>query len=312
MASIIMTPIQYLMKLITIIMKPANTLPFRPYISNFLFRKGIKRVFTFLWLGCLIALLSSCSKLNNAESIQVEIWHNGSPLDCGAFESHQQVWSIQQLAFFISNVKLSGEDTLQQPQLSATPWQTDNVVLIQPNLGDCSSKLENHDNAASKELVASEALKTNHYLRFAAPVDLDASEQLSFTLAVPFELNHQNPLLQASPLNLPNMFWSWRSGHKFFRLDMQSPDINWVFHLGSVGCTAATTMRSPQSECVQPNRVDFNLDKKHTGAKLVMHLDRLIANTSMQNNDSCLFHTGQESCSILMYNLKTQDVFEWH
>jgi uncharacterized repeat protein (TIGR04052 family) len=307
-----MTPIQYLMKLITIIMKPANTLPFRPYISNFLFRKGIKRVFTFLWLGCLIALLSSCSKLNNAESIQVEIWHNGSPLDCGAFESHQQVWSIQQLAFFISNVKLSGEDTLQQPQLSATPWQTDNVVLIQPDLGDCSSKLENHDNAASKELVASEALKTNHYLRFAAPVDLDASEQLSFTLAVPFELNHQNPLLQASPLNLPNMFWSWRSGHKFFRLDMQSPDINWVFHLGSVGCTAATTMRSPQSECVQPNRVDFNLDKKHTGAKLVMHLDRLIANTSMQNNDSCLFHTGQESCSILMYNLKTQDVFEWH
>jgi uncharacterized repeat protein (TIGR04052 family) len=300
------------MKLITINMKPANTLPFRPYISNFLFRKGIKRVFTFLWLGCLIALLSSCSKLNNAESIQVEIWHNGSPLDCGAFESHQQVWSIQQLAFFISNVKLSGEDTLQQPQLSATPWQTDNVVLIQPNLGDCSSKLENHDNAASKELVASEALKTNHYLRFAAPVDLDASEQLSFTLAVPFELNHQNPLLQASPLNLPNMFWSWRSGHKFFRLDMQSPDINWVFHLGSVGCTAATTMRSPQSECVQPNRVDFNLDKKHTGAKLVMHLDRLIANTSMQNNDSCLFHTGQESCSILMYNLKTQDVFEWH
>jgi uncharacterized repeat protein (TIGR04052 family) len=312
MASIIMTPIQYLMKLITINMKPDDTLPFRPYISNFLFRKGIKRVFTFLWLGCLSALLSSCSKLNNAESIDVEIWHNGSPLDCAAFESHQQVWSILQLAFFISNVKLSGEDTLQQPQLSTTPWQTDDVVLIQPNLDDCTSKLENHDNVALKEFVASEALKTNHYLRFAAPVDIDASEQLSFTLAVPFELNHQNPLLQASPLNLPNMFWSWRSGHKFFRLDMQSPDINWVFHLGSVGCSAATTMRSPQSECVQPNRITFHLDKMYTGAKLVMHLDRLIANTAMQNNDSCLFHSGQESCSILMSNLKTQDVFEWH
>jgi len=293
-------------------MNPANTLPFRPYISNFLFRKGIKKVFIFLWFGCLSALLSSCSKLNNAESIQVEIWHNGSPLDCGAFKSHQQVWSIQQLAFFISDVTLSGEDTPAQPQLSTTPWQTDDVVLIQPNLHDCTSKSESHDNAASKELVASEALKTNHYLRFAAPVDLDASEQLSFSLAVPFELNHQNPLLQASPLNLPNMFWSWRSGHKFFRLDMQSPDINWVFHLGSVGCSAATTMRSPQSECVQPNRVTFHLDKMYTGAKLVMHLDRLIANTSMQNNDSCLFHSGQESCSILMSNLKTQDVFEWH
>ena len=293
-------------------MNPANTLPFRPYISNFLFRKGIKKVFIFLWFGCLSALLSSCSKLNNAESIQVEIWHNGSPLDCGAFKSHQQVWSIQQLAFFISDVTLSGEDTSAQPPLSKTPWQTDDVVLIQPNLHDCTSKSESHDNPAPKELVASEAFKTNHYLRFAAPVDLDASEQLSFSLAVPFELNHQNPLLQASPLNLPNMFWSWRSGHKFFRLDMQSPDINWVFHLGSVGCSAATTMRSPQSECVQPNRVTFHLDKMYTGAKLVMHLDRLIANTSMQNNDSCLFHSGQESCSILMSNLKTQDVFEWH
>jgi uncharacterized repeat protein (TIGR04052 family) len=293
-------------------MKTANTLPFRSCISNFLFRKGIKRVFTFLWLGCLSTLLSSCSKLNNVESIQVEIWHNGSPLDCGAFESHQQVWSIQQLAFFISDVTLFGEDTLQQPQLSTTPWQTDNVVLIQPNLGDCTSKLESHDNAAPKESNASEALKTNHYIRFTAPVDRDASEQLSFTLAVPFELNHQNPLLQASPLNSPNMFWSWRSGHKFFRLDMQSPNGSWVFHLGSIGCSAASTMRSPKSECVQPNRVSFNLEKKYDGTKLVLHLDKLIANTSMRNNDSCLFHSGQENCSILMSNFKTQDVFEWH
>jgi uncharacterized repeat protein (TIGR04052 family) len=292
-------------------MKLVNTLPFRPYISTFLCRDGLRKTLVFSLFIFFIQLNSSCSRSSDGKSIDVEIWHNGSPLDCNTFESDQQVWSIQQFAFFISNVKLSNEDTEYQPKLSTTPWQTDDVVLIQPNLDSCATKTDDEDKTMQDALVASEQLKTNHRLQFLTPVDLDASAQFSFTLAVPFELNHQNPLLQPSPLNLPSMFWSWRSGHKFFRLDMQSPDKNWVFHLGSVGCTAASAMRSPQSKCVQPNRVRFNLDKKHDGIKLVMHLDRLIAGTSMQNNDSCLFHSGQENCNILMSNLKNQDVFEW-
>jgi uncharacterized repeat protein (TIGR04052 family) len=307
-----MTPIKYLIKRITINMKLVNTLPFRPCISNFLSSKGIKKTCEFILLAFLTAFISSCSRLNNAESINVEIWHDGIPLDCNAFESDQQVWSIQQFAFFISNVTLSDDTSGYQPQLSSTPWQTNNVVLIQPNLDDCATKSATKNSTVQSDLGASESLKSNNHVQFLLPADLNSSEHLSFTLAVPFELNHQNPLLQPSPLNLPSMFWSWRSGHKFLRLDMQGLDKNWVFHLGSVGCTAASTMRSPQNECVQPNRIHFSLDKKHNGAKLVMHLDRLIANTSMQKNDSCLFQAGQESCSILMSNFKTQDVFEWH
>jgi uncharacterized repeat protein (TIGR04052 family) len=293
-------------------MKLFNTLPLRPDISNFLCCGGLRKAFTFFLFISFIQLNSSCSRSNDGKGIEVEIWHNGNPLDCNTFESHQQVWSIQQLAFFISHVKFSDEDTEHQANLTSTPWQTDDVVLIQPDFDDCATKSEGEDKTIQNDPIASQVIKTNSYLQFASPVDLDASEQFSFSLAVPFELNHQNPLLQPSPLNLPSMFWSWRSGHKFFRLDMQSFDRNWVFHLGSVGCTAASTMRSPQSECVQPNRVNFILDKKHDGTKLVLHLDRLIANTSLQKNDSCLFHLGQESCTILMSNLKNQDVFEWH
>ncbi len=267
-------------------------------------------------LGCLMAFISSCSRLDEADSITLEIWHNGSELTCNGFKNNQQVWTIQQLAFFISNVKFSGESTVLQPQLRSTPWQTNDVVLLQPNLDDCDSQSQMleavEDNSTPDSQVESARLTTNNNVQFAVPVDLDSAEQLSFTLAVPFALNHQNPLLQPSPLNLPSMFWSWRSGHKFFRLDMQGPSKTWVFHLGSVGCTAVSTMRAPQEECVQPNRVSFHLDKKHNGAKLVMHLDRLLVNVSMENGGSCLFHSDQQSCAILMSNLKTQDVFEWH
>ena len=293
-------------------MKLDYTLPFRHYRSSFLSCRGVNKAFVFFLFSFLTVLIGSCSRLDDVKSIKVEIWHNGSALTCNAFDSHQQVWSIQQLAFFISDVKLFDKNTVYEPQLSSTPWQTDNVVLIQPYLNDCATKLKDDNTPDQNDPIAFETLKSNHDLQFLLPVDLAASEQLSFTLAVPFEFNHQNPLLQPSPLNLPSMFWSWRSGHKFLRLDMQAPDKNWVFHLGSVGCTAVSTMRAPQSECVQPNRVDFYLDKKHNGTTLVMHLDRLIANISMQNDDSCLFHSGQESCTVLMSNLKTQEVFEWH
>jgi uncharacterized repeat protein (TIGR04052 family) len=254
--------------------------------------------------------------MDETESITLEVWQGGSKLSCNAFKKNQQVWSIQQLAFFISDLKLFGENTSLQPQLSSTPWQTNGVVLMQPNLDDCNtqSAVEDviEDKAVQHSQVNSGVLTSNNKVQFTTPVNLDSQEQLSFTLAVPFALNHQNPLLQPSPLNLPNMFWSWRSGHKFFRLDMQGPNKNWVFHIGSVGCTAVSTMRAPQEECVKPNRLSFSLDKKHNGSKLVLHLDRLMANTSMQNSGSCLFHADQQSCTILMSNLKTKNVFEWH
>ena len=295
-------------------MKLVNTLPFRPDISNLLFSDMPKKIFAIVLIACLITFNSSCSRLDEAESISFEIWYKGDKLDCNTFENNQQVWSIQQLAFFISNIKLSAENTVNQPKLSSTPWQTNDVVLMQPSLVDCEtqSKSAEVDKSIQINRVNSVALKTNNNVQFAAPVDLDASEHLSFTLAVPFALNHQNPLLQPSPLNLPSMFWSWRSGHKFLRLDMQGPNNNWAFHLGSVGCSAVSTMRSPQEECVQPNRVSFHLDKKYNGSKLVLHIDRLMANTPMENGGSCLFHSDQQSCTILMSNLKTQDVFEWH
>jgi uncharacterized repeat protein (TIGR04052 family) len=300
------------MKCITINIKPVITLPFRPDRSKFLSIKGVKKALLCFLIGCFMVFNSSCSRSSDGKSIDVEIWYNGSPLDCNSFEIHKQVWSIQKLAFFISHVKFSDDNTEHQPKLITTHWQTDDVALIQPYIVDCDAIPKSDNKSSPDEQVASKALKTNHHLKFTTPVDLDSAALLSFTLAVPFELNHQNPLSQPSPLNLPSMFWSWRSGHKFFRLDMQTPDKNWVFHLGSVGCAAASTMRSPQSECIQPNRVSFQLDKKHDGTKLVMHLDRLIANTSFQDNGSCLFHSGQESCIVLMANLKTQDVFEWH
>jgi hypothetical protein len=45
---------------------------------------------------------------------------------------------------------------------------------------------------------------------------------ISFTLGVPFALNHGDPTVAPSPLNLTAMFWSWQVGYKFVKVDITS------------------------------------------------------------------------------------------
>lgn len=52
---------------------------------------------------------------------------------------------------------------------------------------------------------------------------------LTFSLGVPYDLNHEDATLAPSPLNLTSMWWNWRGGYKFLRVDLdvvaQDPQI---------------------------------------------------------------------------------------
>jgi hypothetical protein len=45
---------------------------------------------------------------------------------------------------------------------------------------------------------------------------------LQFTLGIPSQLNHADATLASSPLNLTSLWWNWRGGYKFMRLDVQN------------------------------------------------------------------------------------------
>jgi uncharacterized repeat protein (TIGR04052 family) len=61
---------------------------------------------------------------------------------------------------------------------------------------------------------------------------------LEFTLGVPPEKNHLDAAKAAAPLNTPGMFWSWKGGYRYVRLDVGAPGTSraFVFHLGAEGC----------------------------------------------------------------------------
>ncbi len=104
---------------------------------------------------------------------------------------------------------------------------------------------------------------------------------VSFTLGVPFDLNHRDPTVAPSPLNLTAMFWSWQAGYKFVKVDFTSASAmpmampmgsnapaaaghgghgagagqapGWSLHLGSTQCASGGATQ-PASQCVNPNR----------------------------------------------------------
>jgi uncharacterized repeat protein (TIGR04052 family) len=152
-----------------------------------------------------------------------------------------EVGTVRDLRFYVSDVELLDEAGRAYPVSlrSDDQWQSDRVALI--------DMVGENSNISIRGEVADAELSDT------------ALSGIRFTLGVPFELNHANPMTAAAPLNQGDLFWSWQSGYKFLRVDLADAAGEWSFHLGSTGCVSASALRAPQSPCAQPNRVKIEL-----------------------------------------------------
>ena len=104
---------------------------------------------------------------------------------------------------------------------------------------------------------------------------------LRFTIGVPFERNHANPLLAASPLDDPAMHWHWRSGYKFLRAGVASASDGFWIHVGSAGCEGTV---GKISACRYPNRITVELDGYTPNSDLiVVDLEALFAGIDLDD-----------------------------
>lgn len=125
---------------------------------------------------------------------------------------------------------------------------------------------------------------------------------LRFTLGVPFDLNHGDPLLAEPPLDEPAMFWHWRSGHKFLRVGVKNRGTRWHAHLGSVGCLGPI---AAIESCERPNRRTITLTGFTPGDTIVINLDVLLADINTRDDASahCLSEADNPACKQLGRNL---------
>jgi uncharacterized repeat protein (TIGR04052 family) len=173
-------------------------------------------------------------------------------------------------------------------------WQLDNLALLdfENGTGPCSNGTEEiHDTVTGQ-------------------VPAGTYRGIQFTIGVPFERNHRDPLAQPSPLNISSMFWVWNAGYKFVRIDLRTTGFSRgaAVHLGSTGCTPNNTALTVPTQCANPNRpeitlADFDPDNDVIVADLKALLDGVNPDVNQSGSAAlCESSPNDGDCARIFHN----------
>jgi uncharacterized repeat protein (TIGR04052 family) len=101
-------------------------------------------------------------------------------------------------------------------------WQRDDVALLdfEDGTGGCSDE---------------GTPETNLTIRGVAPSGEYTG--VRFSIGLPEALNHLDAATAPAPLNSPGMWWSWKGGYKYVRLDVETRgNPAYYLHLGATAC----------------------------------------------------------------------------
>jgi uncharacterized repeat protein (TIGR04052 family) len=221
----------------------------------------------------LLVVLGGCQPQHPAP-LQLQLQWQGQPLRCDSpMTLAGQTFQLSQLQLFLSDFHQT-----KPIALTPGPYSNDRLVLLGI---DCQS-----NDLGQWQIPLATALTPG---------------PLNFTLGVPADLNHQNPLLATPPLQQTDMHWSWQHGYKFLRLDLTG-HANWSLHLGSTGCKGPSVMRAPSTPCQQPNQIQVSV--QYSGQQqLVLDLAPLLQDFGANGENSCMSDPQTHSCRQLLPRL---------
>ncbi|MEG5136935.1 MULTISPECIES: MbnP family copper-binding protein [unclassified Microcoleus] len=202
-------------------------------------------------------------------------------------------------------------------------WQHQNVALLD---------FENKSGACANGTVEIRD-------RLIGTIPKGSYKGLQFTLGVPSNLNHEDASLAPSPLNLTSLWWNWRGGYKFLRIDIknqmvdQKPDSKsgkesspiahnagshgsshggglqgFMIHLGSTGCKAEGNNQKPTT-CANANTSKVILSNfDSTRNTVIVDLKSLVSQTNLAVNQAntppgCMSEPNDGDCAGIMTNL---------
>ena len=234
-----------------------------------------------LSLALLPVLLSGCGPAapKSSTTLSVQLHFNGAPLHCSSpIDIAGQNWQLQQLQLYLSDFSLNNNALLLDPTL---PHQQARLAL----LGSVC------DNSATQS--------ANWQVKFTRPL---TPGKLTFFVAVPQSLNHQDPLSAKAPLNQSDMYWSWQQGYKYLRLELAGAQQQWALHLGASGCQSASPLRPPATACAAQNRPHVRLNYQY-GQNLIFDLAPLLDGLALSADNHCMADPNRLSCQTLLPRL---------
>lgn len=177
----------------------------------------------------------------------------GAPL--GALGSDAKRATLRDARFYVQDVALVQADGRRIPiVLAPNDWQNDQVALLdfEDATGTCTG------GTPPTNAVVTGKVPAGRYTG------------LTFTVGVPPSLNHTSTELEAAPLDIAAMGWSWQAGRKFAKIEIDPEDgvtkldssrsASWYVHLGSTGCTGNPVTGQTVS-CLRSNRLPVMLER---------------------------------------------------
>jgi uncharacterized repeat protein (TIGR04052 family) len=203
-------------------------------------------------LATLSALSFGCSDGTGSQDVAIEFaaMVADSEFVCGeSYEnlgSDDTTLSLVDFRFYVQDVELKNTEGAWVPvELEDNQFQMENIALLDFEDGCDLGNEEMND-------VVVGTVPEGQY------------DGLRFRMGVPEELNHGDASTASGILGITQMFWSWRGGYKFLRIDsgniVNNPAV-WRMHLGSTGCGDPNDPTTPPEQpCTNPNRVDVEFD----------------------------------------------------
>jgi len=201
-------------------------------------------------------VLAGCQPPSQDLEIEFLARLGNEPLAC----DRDNVIELTDLRFYVARPALVDQDGKEVPiELAAHGrWQQPDLALIdlEDGKGRCANGTPDYNG------------------RLLGRVPAGDYAGLRFTLGVPFDRNHADPLAAAAPLDDSTMHWHWRSGYKFLRAGFSAGDDGFWIHLGSAGCEGTV---QNISSCRFPNRVEVELPAWKMGDRVAFDFDPLLA-----------------------------------
>lgn len=276
-----------------------------------------------VFLASVTSALFSLSPVALAESqpvtLNFQATVNGKAFDCqqsyADIGTQKSTVQVQDFRLYVSGLRLIDETGAEVPvTLEQNPFQYQKVALLdfENATGHCQGTPATHTTITG-------TVPPGRY------------RGLSFEVGVPFDLNHRNVASAPSPLNMSSMFWVWRSGYKFARIDLKSTGMpqGYFIHLGSTECLGSAKGSTPERateaplQCERPNRPTVTLahfDPQQSHLPIRLDLARLLSTSNVNTNQpqtaaGCMAGKDDTDCTAIFEQLGLgkgpQQFFVW-
>ena len=214
------------------------------------------------------------------------------PVDCAtpiaALGSSALRTELSDLRFYVSEVELIAVDgSTARVTLDDNEWQHPAAGVTLIDLEDGTGACALRGTPGMNEVVE-------------GTVPAGDYRGVRFTLGVPSEFNHTDTVVEAAPLDIQAMAWSWQAGRKYIKIEVDplggvtrpadptaNPPITegfsprWNLHLGATGCTGNPVSGETVS-CASSNRVELRFDNFDADAqRFVLDLQSLLLTSDL-------------------------------